>query len=207
MRDHSDQIIIEVGAHDHIASLRYHSSDNVLNFKDTATHYDFHNLLVAPAVTMNKGNNPGIAMFEVDGSGTPGQLKYEFLDLQKTYGSTTIPTDLTFYPLDFDAMYDVSEITPLALADWRKRLEADNNMTLDYLVRKVGFNPTIPSEYSTAMAIYASEGLVTSKDDYACFLCQMHKSISSTEENACCSGNGLSSAMLAREEAEHLMFL
>ena len=26
LRDHSDQIIIEVGAHDHIASLRYHSS-------------------------------------------------------------------------------------------------------------------------------------------------------------------------------------
>ena len=80
----------------------------MLDFKDTATKYDFHNILVAPAVTMNKGNNPGIAMFEVDASGTPGKLKYEFLDLQLTYGSTTIPKNLTFYPLDFCAMYGVS---------------------------------------------------------------------------------------------------
>jgi hypothetical protein len=95
----------------------------------------------------------------------------------------------------------------VALADWRKRLEADNNMTLDYLVRKVGFNPLIPSEYSAAMAIYSSEKLVTKSNDTTCFICQMHKSLSSTEEDACCSGNGLYSAMLAREEAEHLMFL
>lgn len=171
MRDHYDQIIIEVGAHDHIASLRYHSSNNVLNFPDPVTKFDFHNMLVAPSVTMNKGNNPGIAMFEVDYLGNPGQLKYEFLDLGLTYGSKTIPTDLTFYSLDFDAMYSVSEITPVGLADWRKRLEADNDMTLDYLVRKVGFNPLIPSEYSAAMAIYSDEKLVTSSSDTTCFIC------------------------------------
>jgi hypothetical protein len=179
----------------------------VLDFPDTKTKYDFHNMLVAPAVTINKGNNPGIAMFEVDASGTPGKLKYEFLDLGLTYGSKTIPKDLTFYTLDFDAMYGVSEISPVSLADWRKRLEADNDMTLDYLVRKVGFNPLIPSEYSAAMAIYSDEKLVTKSSDTTCFICQMHKSLSSSEENDCCSGNGLYSAMVTREKAENLMFL
>ena len=99
LRDHKDQIIIEIGAHDHIASLRYHSSSHVLDFPDPATAFDFHNILVAPSVTPNKNNNPGIAIFEVD-NGTAHSLKYEFLDLNPTFGSATVG-NLTFRSLDF----------------------------------------------------------------------------------------------------------
>ena len=106
-----------------------------MDFKDTASKFDFHNLLVAPSITPNKMNNPGIAMFEVDDAVIPGNLKFEFLDLNPTFGSSTVPSNLTFYSLDFASLYDVKTIDPAALAEFRKRLEADNNLTLDFLVR------------------------------------------------------------------------
>jgi hypothetical protein len=37
LRDYKDQIIIEVGAHDHTSTLRYHSSNNVFDFPDPST--------------------------------------------------------------------------------------------------------------------------------------------------------------------------
>ena len=51
--------------HDHFGDLRYHSSDNVPGMSDTDVKFDFRNMLVAPGVTPNKGQNPGVAMFEV----------------------------------------------------------------------------------------------------------------------------------------------
>ena len=65
LRDNADAVIIEVFAHDHFADLRYHSSDNVFDLPDTDVKFDFHNLIVAPGVTPNKGNQPGVAMFEI----------------------------------------------------------------------------------------------------------------------------------------------
>ena len=81
IRDYHESIVIEVMGHDHYGDLRYHSSQNVLGLKDTATKFDFHNLFVAPGVTPNKGNNPGVAMFEVSSDGIPANLKFEFMDL------------------------------------------------------------------------------------------------------------------------------
>lgn len=190
IRDHKDQIIIEVGAHDHIASLRYHSSKNVMDLPDPSVAYDFHNLLVAPAVTPNKNQNPGIAMFEVD-NGIPHSLKYEFLDLNPTFGSTNVPANLTFMSLDFAAQYGVTQIDATSLAAFRKRIEADVKLAHDYMVRQVGFNPADSVEYAQAMAIYSDEKLVTSSGDVTAFLCEMHKSISGTEESACASGNSI----------------
>jgi len=70
-----------VTGHDHYADLRYHSSFNVLDMEDTETKFDFHNLFVAPGVTPNKGNNPGVAMFEVTDDGLAHNLRMEFIDL------------------------------------------------------------------------------------------------------------------------------
>jgi len=49
--------------------------------EDTETKFDFHNLFVAPGVTPNKGNNPGVAMFEVTDDGLAHNLRMEFIDL------------------------------------------------------------------------------------------------------------------------------
>ena len=54
LRDYHDNVLIEVGAHDHYADLRYHSSDNVFDFDDTPEKFDFHNLIVTPGITPNK---------------------------------------------------------------------------------------------------------------------------------------------------------
>ena len=81
MRDNHEAVAIEVMGHDHYADLRYHSSDNVLDFDDTDTKFDFHNLFVAPGITPNKGNNPGVAMFEISSDGVPSNLQMEFIDL------------------------------------------------------------------------------------------------------------------------------
>ncbi len=116
-------------------------------------------------------------MFEVDASGVPHNLKYEFLDLNYTFGHTTVPTDLTFYSIDFASKYSLTNIDALSLSDFRKRLEADATTANDYLVRSLGFNPSNSSEYKQAMAIFQDEELVTSKGNYSCYICQMHKSL------------------------------
>ena len=65
MRDYHEAVSIEVVGHDHYADLRYHSSDHVMDFDDTDTKFDFHNIFVAPGMTPNKMQNPGVAMFEM----------------------------------------------------------------------------------------------------------------------------------------------
>ena len=47
-----------------------------------------------------KKNNPGFSVFEIDSvTLIPQNLKYTFLDLEKTYGMTSIPNDLKELPL------------------------------------------------------------------------------------------------------------
>ena len=67
--------------HDHLADLRYHSSDNVVGLPDSDVKIDFHNLFVAPGVTPWSGQNPGVAMFEISDAGVPSNLQLEFIDL------------------------------------------------------------------------------------------------------------------------------
>lgn len=86
IRDHHHNIIIEVMGHDHYADVRYHSSNSVLNLKDSDVKFDFHNMIVAPGVTPIKGNNPGVAMFEISSDGVPSNLNFEFIDLVPTMG-------------------------------------------------------------------------------------------------------------------------
>ena len=71
LRDQHESVIIEIMGHEHWADLRYHSSDNVLNMEDTEQKFDFHNMFIAPGVTPNKGQNPGVAMFEITSDGIP----------------------------------------------------------------------------------------------------------------------------------------
>jgi len=93
---------MELVAHEHFSDLRYHSSQNVLDLKDTDVKYDFHNMFVSPGMSPYKNQNPGVAMFEVSDLGLPFGLKMEFLDLNPTLGMSSIPaySDLTFRSFD-----------------------------------------------------------------------------------------------------------
>ena len=102
--------------------------------------FDFHNLLVAPGVTPNKGNNPGIAMFEVSDDGVPSNLSYEFMDLVPQLGKSSITyDDCEFLSLSMSE-YGVTSLTASALSEFRKALEDDKDMALEYLTRKMGYN-------------------------------------------------------------------
>jgi hypothetical protein len=188
VRDHADQIIIEVGAHDHYGMLRYHTSNYVMDLPNPSTKFYFHNLLVAPGVTPNKDQNPGITMFEVD-NGIPHSLKQEFLDLNPTFGHTSVPANLTWYSIDYASRYGLTQLDAESLSNLRQNLEADLDLAHDYMVRTMGFDPTKSSEYQQAMNIYMDKNLITSKGNPLGFFCEMHKSIDGVEETACNSGN------------------
>ena len=60
LKEYSDKIILEVGGHDHVTSLRYHTMSNTLDM--TAATKDselFHNLLIGTAMTPWYNTNPG----------------------------------------------------------------------------------------------------------------------------------------------------
>ena len=48
---------------------------------DTEQKFDFHNMFIAPGVTPNKGQNPGVAMFEITSDNIPVNLQMEFIDI------------------------------------------------------------------------------------------------------------------------------
>lgn len=125
LRDHASSITLEVAGHDHYADLRYHSSFGVLNLPDTPAKFDFHNLLVAPGITPNKGNNPGVAVFEVSEDGEATNLEFEFIDLVPAVGKSSV----TYADLKFNSLkmkdYGVTSISADALTAFRKALEAD----------------------------------------------------------------------------------
>lgn len=65
------------------------------------------------------------------------------MNLNDTYGKTKINyTDAKWFSVDYAKRYSVTTITPDSLASFRKILEADESYTLDYLVAKLGFDPT-----------------------------------------------------------------
>ena len=179
--------MIEVVGHDHYADLRYHSSNNVVDLPDLATKFDFHNMFVAPGVTPYDNSNPGVSMFEVSDTGVPSGLRIEYLNLQATIGKSTVNySDLDFLSLNMATDYNVSNLDAASLATFRKALEADEASALNYLVKKLGFDPSDQSQFNQGLAILTDIDLVTSsKHHVGEYICQMHQSLSSAEYDAC----------------------
>ena len=75
-------------------------------------------------------------MFEVSSDGVPSNLTFEFIDLVPTMGKSA---PLSYSELDFLSLamqdFGVTAITASALSDFRKELEDDKDMALDYLTR------------------------------------------------------------------------
>lgn len=143
LRDYHEQVIIEVVGHDHYSDLRYHSSNNVAGLEDTDDSFDFHNVLVAPGVTPYDNSNPGFAKFTISDDLVPTALHMEFLNLQATLGQDSVAyAEIDWWSVDFSKMWDVTDIDATSLATFRKRLEDDEDYTLNYLVSKLGFDYT-----------------------------------------------------------------
>lgn len=83
--------------------------------------------------------------------------------------------------------YGVTKITPSALSDFRKRLEDDDDMAREYLVRKMGFDAQDETETQMAYDIYKDKDLLSNKKlKTGEYICEMHKSITGSEFDACC---------------------
>mmetsp|Transcript_15023 Transcript_15023/g.18994 ORF Transcript_15023/g.18994 Transcript_15023/m.18994 type:complete len:177 (-) Transcript_15023:133-663(-) len=173
--------------HDHYADLRYHSSDNVLDLEHTDSKFDFHNMLVAPGITPNKGNQPGVAVFEVSDAGVPSNLRFEFMDLVSQVGASSVDySDIKFFSLDM-AEYGLTTLTASALSDLRKVLEDDQEKTLEYLTRKLGFDANDEKSTQLAYDVLIDKDLIsTKKHKTGEYICQMHKSLSPDEYEDCC---------------------
>ena len=179
-----DRIVIEVSAHDHFADIRYHS-DSASSDKQF-----YHNLLVSPGISPLKNQNPGVAIFEIDAhTFTPQNLKMIFLDLPQTYQIS----DLTTSNLPFRSMlfsdYGLYSLTPKALSDFKSKLDANDQLTYNYLVAKLGYDPNKNSEYAEGMKILTNEIdiLTSSKEKIYKYICQMHMSKTSDEIDQCIS--------------------
>ena len=78
--------------------------------------------------------------------------------------------------MSFDLSADLgfSDLSPDGLSDFRKFLEDSDNYdkTIEYLVRKMGFDANDPSKFDQALAWYTDKGLVTTnKHKIGEFIC------------------------------------
>jgi len=84
--------------------------------------------LIAPGITANKGQNPGVANFQIDDNLVPTNLKMEFLNLEPTFGIQNITYEmLEFFSVDFDKDFGLKNLDPASLVTFRKTLEASGD--------------------------------------------------------------------------------
>ena len=160
LKEHKDRIVIELAGHDHFASLRAHTEEN---------GDGFHNIFVAPSITPWYSNNPGVTSFEIVGEdSTPKNLRSTFLNLEPTIGkdSYTPQDELEFRELDFEAHFGVKDLSADSILDLARRLSEDEDFHLDYLVRKLGYYPSIPDEVQKSIDILTLKEIIikTSND-------------------------------------------
>jgi len=108
-------------------------------------------LLVTPGITPNKGQNPGVANFEIDDNLVPTNLKMEFLNLLPTFGVENITYDmLDFFSVDFAEDFGLKNLDPVSLATFRKDLENEDDVlkTLKFFISKLGFDPEDITQYN-----------------------------------------------------------
>jgi hypothetical protein len=107
----------------------------------------------------------------------------EFLNVQATIGKSGLSySDLEFNSFDLAKDWSQTTIDPIGLDDFRKRLEADNNYTLNYLVSKLGFNPRDGPQFWQGLQILTDYDVVTRfKHHTGEYLCLMHYSLNPQE--------------------------
>lgn len=80
----------------------------------------------------------------------------------------------------------MTDLDATTLATFRKTLEADETYALNYLVSKLGFDPTDNAQFNQGVAVLTSKDLVTTpKHHVGVYFCQMHFSLSAAEYAKC----------------------
>ena len=117
---YAEQIAIEVGGHEHVTDIRYHSTDGLYNSQSPTSQANFHNILIAPGVTPWYGQNPGVAVFDLSDDGIPSGLKMEFIDMISFEGLSSLSyEDLSFKSMDFAKDHGLNLLTPESIFAFR----------------------------------------------------------------------------------------
>ena len=121
----------------------------------------------------------------------PKNLRSTFLNLQPTIGQESyVPLDqLEFRELNYESTYGVKDLTAASILDLAKKLSEDEDLHQDYLVRKLGYDPSIPAEVERSFEILSGMEIVieTDVDTYSMWpqLCLMTSNISVEEYAEC----------------------
>ena len=87
-------------------------------------------MFINPGVTPNKYQNPGFAVFEItdDEEQKPVNLKMEFLDISKTFGTNSLSYDeLEWLSVSLNDNFGLYDLTPDSLASFRAHLIDDRD--------------------------------------------------------------------------------
>jgi len=188
---HRDRIILEVGGHDHFTSMRYHTQldifDTEVPAKPSASL--FHNILINPSMTPWYSNNPGISRFEVHPDTlVPFNYQASFLNLEDTIGKPqrTPYAKLSWRHLDYKEEFGLEDLTVESIHALRVRLQKDPAQQQDFMIMKMGLDPSNKQERDKAIKILESKGLVDEKTgSFWPQICLMAKSLSTSEFAAC----------------------
>jgi hypothetical protein len=115
-----------------------------------------------------------------------------FLPIEKTYGmKDEWINENTYLPmrvLSFNR-FGLTELTPDAINEFKKRLENNRELLLRYLAFKLGYDASDPKELESGLLAYQDFAEITPKDETYVYICQMHASFTLNELNYCIERN------------------
>ena len=116
---------------------------------------------------------------------------HSFLNLEPTLGkSKSTPfNELEFRSVDFAKEFGIVDLDVKGIDNLRKRIQADEKLREDYMIKIIGYDPKIPGERKKAMSVYEKKDLAkeVSPGVYSSwnFICLMTKNISVDEYESC----------------------
>lgn len=152
LKKYHSQILLEVSGHDHIGDLRF--SDQVFS-PDKDGAYAFHNILIAPSMTMSSDTQPGFTLFKIDKDTLlTRDLNMIFMPIEQTFSrDITIDSKFLFRVFDFQR-FGLKDLSVESVQKLLRNLSADSKLLVKYLIMKRGFDPDKPSEYQLAVKLY-----------------------------------------------------
>jgi hypothetical protein len=116
-------------------------------------------------VTSIDGANPGFTQLTLNATTqSVTDLKMTFLSIEKTYGWRQPFKPIQAWPwntLDYQAVVNLTEVTPQGIEQMMLRLKGDATLTKRYLAMKIGYNPDDADEFKKAMEVYEEFGTIT----------------------------------------------
>lgn len=149
LQKYADKVIMEIGAHDHIADIRYHdldirdvdfntgnSSQKFLSKSNKEKKF-FRNFYITASITPRDYNNPGVTILTVDDDTlVPQNLVTHYFQLHKNIEDPSLEEWLT---LDYQKDFGFKDLSPEGIHEWKTSIEDNQNQTLKFLAAKVGY--------------------------------------------------------------------